>query len=401
MKQGTYKILVVDDEPDVEPLVLQRMRRDIRSRKYEFVFAHNGVEAVELLNKDEDIDMVISDINMPQMDGLTLLEQISEINPNIRSIIVSAYGDMKNIRTAMNRGAFDFVTKPLDFGDLRVTIERTLRHMEEWREALSSRDKLVALQNELDVASGIQQSILPTVFPSRDDYQIYASMEPARNVGGDFFDVVRLEGNRVGLAIADVSDKGVPAALFMMSSRTWMKGAAISSPEPGTVLGEVNALLHEDNETQMFVTVLYAVYDPETGEFTYASGGHDAPLLVHPDGSSELLPLTGGIALGIVSDLAYGQNSVVLDHGDTLVLYTDGVTEAMNGEGEQFGIERLRKVFSNRAPKDANEAAHKIFEAVNTFADSAAQSDDITCLTYAEVRLPIDRKIIVKDRGIA
>ena len=388
MKQGTYKILVVDDEPDVEPLVLQRMRRDIRSRKYEFVFAHNGVEAVELLNKDEDNDMVISDINMPQMDGLTLLEQISEINPNIRSIIVSAYGDMKNIRTAMNRGAFDFVTKPLDFGDLRVTIERTLRHMEEWREALSSRDKLVALQNELDVASGIQQSILPTVFPSRDDYQIYASMEPARNVGGDFFDVVRLEGNRVGLAIADVSDKGVPAALFMMSSRTWMKGAAISSPEPGTVLGEVNALLHEDNETQMFVTVLYAVYDPETGEFTYASGGHDAPLLVHPDGSSELLPLTGGIALGIVSDLAYGQNSVVLDHGDTLVLYTDGVTEAMNGEGEQFGIERLRKVFSDRAPKDANEAAHKIFEAVNTFADGAAQSDDITCLTIRRSETP-------------
>ena len=388
MKQGTYKILVVDDEPDVEPLVLQRMRRDIRSRKYEFVFAHNGVEAVELLNKDEDIDMVISDINMPQMDGLTLLEQISEINPNIRSIIVSAYGDMKNIRTAMNRGAFDFVTKPLAFGDLRVTIERTLRHMEEWREALSSRDKLVALQNELDVASGIQQSILPTVFPSRDDYQIYASMEPARNVGGDFFDVVRLEGNRVGLAIADVSDKGVPAALFMMSSRTWMKGAAISSPEPGTVLGEVNALLHEDNETQMFVTVLYAVYDPETGELTYASGGHDAPLLVHPDGSSELLPLTGGIALGIVSDLAYGQNSVVLDHGDTLVLYTDGVTEAMNGEGEQFGIERLRKVFSDRAPKDANEAAHKIFEAVNTFADGAAQSDDITCLTLRRSETP-------------
>ena len=364
------------------------MRREIRSRKYEFVFAHNGVEAVELLNKDESIDMVISDINMPQMDGLTLLEEISEINPNIRSIIVSAYGDMKNIPTAMNRGAFDFVTKPLDFGDLRVTIERTLRHMEEWREALSSRDKLVALQNELDVASGIQQSILPTVFPSRDDYQIYASMEPARNVGGDFFDVVRLEGNRVGLAIADVSDKGVPAALFMMSSRTWMKGAAISSPEPGTVLGEVNALLHEDNETQMFVTVLYAVYDPETGEFTYASSGHDAPLLVHPDGSSELLPLTGGIALGIVSDLAYGQNSVVLDHGETLVLYTDGVTEAMNGEGEQFGIERLHKVFSDRAPKDANEAAQKIFEAVNTFADGAAQSDDITCLTLRRSETP-------------
>ena len=298
MKEATYKILVVDDEPDVEPLILQRMRRDIRSRKYEFVFALNGVEAIKVLNRDEDIDMVISDINMPQMDGLTLLGQIAEVNPNIRSIIISAYGDMKNIRTAMNRGAFDFVTKPLDFGDLRVTIDRTLRHLEEWRDALESRDKLVALQNELDVASGIQKSILPTEFPASKEYQVYASMEPARNVGGDFFDVVKLENNRIGLAIADVSDKGVPAALFMMSSRTWMKGAAISTPEPAEVLEEVNALLHEENETQMFVTVLYAVYDPETGEFTYSSGGHDAPLLVRSDGSAELLPLTGGIRAG-------------------------------------------------------------------------------------------------------
>ena len=381
MKQATYKILVVDDEPDVEPLILQRMRRDIRSRKYEFVFALNGVEAINVLNQDEDIDMVISDINMPQMDGLTLLGQIAEMNPNIRSIIISAYGDMKNIRTAMNRGAFDFVTKPLDFGDLRVTIERTLSHLEEWREALDSRDKLVALQNELNVASGIQKSILPTEFPASKEYQVYASMEPARNVGGDFFDVVRLENDRIGLAIADVSDKGVPAALFMMSSRTWMKGAAISSPEPGVVLEEVNALLHEDNETQMFVTVLYAVYNPETGEFTYASGGHDAPLLIRPDGTTELLPLTGGIALGIIPDVEYKQNTITIDPGETLVLYTDGVTEAMNNEGEQFGIQRLHEVFQNSIPADSDEAAEMIFDAVSTFAGGAAQSDDITCLT--------------------
>ena len=381
MRQAAYKILVVDDEPDVEPLILQRMRRDIRRRKYEFVFAQNGIEAIDVLNENDDIDMVISDINMPQMDGLTLLGQISEINPNIRSIIVSAYGDMKNIRTAMNRGAFDFVTKPLDFGDLRVTIERTLSHLEEWREALASRDKLVALQNELDVASGIQKSILPTMFPSSAEYQVYATMVPARNVGGDFFDVVRLENDCVGLTIADVSDKGVPAALFMMSSRTWMKGAAISSPEPRMVLEEVNALLHEDNETQMFVTVLYAVYDPETGELTYACGGHDAPLLVRADGRTELLPLTGGIALGIIPDLEYNQNTVTLNPGDTLVLYTDGVTEAMNASGEQFGIQRLQNIFETQAPGDSNEAAHMIFEAVQTFADGAAQSDDITCLT--------------------
>jgi len=388
VSQATYKILVVDDEPDVEPLVLQRMRRDIRRRKYEFVFAQNGVEALDVLSRDDDIDMVISDINMPQMDGLTLLGQIAELNPDIRSIIVSAYGDMQNIRTAMNRGAFDFVTKPLDFGDLRLTIERTLRHLEEWREALASRDKLVALQNELDVASGIQQSILPTAFPRGENYQVFANMEPARNVGGDFFDVVSLEDDRIGLAIADVSDKGVPAALFMMSSRTWMKGAAIGNPEPAEVLEEVNSLLHEGNETQMFVTALYAVYTPETGEFTYASGGHDAPLLVRADGSSELLPLTGGIALGIIPGFEYGQNTVTLNPGETIVLYTDGVTEAMNNEGEQFGVERMREVFVESVPKNSDDATRAIFDAVNAFAAGAAQSDDITCLTLCRSETP-------------
>ena len=379
--QQSYKILVVDDEPDLEPLMLQRMRRNIRAGRYEFVFAHNGVEALERLNQDEDIDMVLSDINMPQMDGLTLLEQIPKVDPNVRSVIISAYGDMKNIRTAMNRGAFDFVTKPLDFEDLQVTIDRTLRHLTEWREALSSRDKLVALQNELDVASEMQQSILPTQLPRGSDYQAFANMEPARNVGGDFFDVLRLENGRVGLAIADVSDKGVPAALFMMSSRTLLKGAAIGSGDPGKVLREVNDLLHEDNETAMFVTVLYAVYDPANGELTYANGGHNTPLIVHADGSSTLLPLTNGIALGLIPDLQYRQDTVAVSPGDTVVLYTDGVTEAMNGKDEEFGVERLREIFAEAPPQNAQEANQAVFEAVHAFAGDTPQSDDITCLT--------------------
>ena len=379
--QQTYKILVVDDEPDLEPLILQRMRRDIRARRYEFVFAHNGVEALERLNADDDIDMVLSDINMPQMDGLTLLSQIPDVNPNIRSVIISAYGDMKNIRTAMNRGAFDFVTKPLDFSDLRVTIERTLQHLMEWREALSSRDQLVALQNELDVASKMQQSILPTQFPQGPTYQIFAHMAPARNVGGDFFDILPLEKGRIGLAIADVSDKGVPAALFMMSSRTLLKGAAIGAEHPGEVMREVNSLLFDDNETSMFVTVLYAVYDPASGEFTYASGGHDAPLVVHADGSSTLLPLTGGVVLGIVPDFSFQQRAVTIAPGDTVILYTDGVTEAMNSELEEFGIERLRQVFAASPPTDSRQANRTLFDAVSSFAGDTPQSDDVTCVT--------------------
>ncbi len=377
---GSYKILVVDDEPDLEPLILQRMRRNIRAGRYAFVFAHNGVEALEVLQRDPDIDMVVSDINMPQMDGLTLLEQIPKVDPNIRSIIVSAYGDMRNIRTAMNRGAFDFVTKPLDFEDLQITIERTLTHMEEWKEALLARDKLVALQNELNVASKMQQAILPTVFPEGVNFDVYGNMIPARNVGGDFFDVINLEKDRIGLAVADVSDKGVPAALFMMSSRTLLKGAAIGRGAPGNVLSEVNDLLNEDNDTIMFVTLLYTVYDPSTGDLTYANGGHSNPLVVHSDGSSTELPLTGGIALGVVPGLEYAQKDVIIEPGDTLVLYTDGVSEAMNSEGEEFGVDRLRQIFVGQPPSSARMANEAILRAVADFAGETPQSDDVTCL---------------------
>ena len=375
-----YKILVVDDEPDLETLILQRMRRSIRSGQYEFVFAHNGVEALDILGEDDTIDMVLSDINMPKMDGLTLLEQMPSVDPNLRAVIISAYGDMKNIRTAMNRGAFDFITKPLDFDDLRVTIDRTLRHLAEWREAVSARDKLVAIQNELDVANKMQQSILPTDFPANVHMGTYGNMEPARNVGGDFFDIIRLEDGKIGLAIADVSDKGVPAALFMMSCRTLLKGAAIGSHNPGEALTMVNDLVQERNDAGMFVTLFYGVYDPSSGTLTYANGGHDSPLIVHADGSSVSIPPTEGIALGVLPGLEYQQNSVTLSPNDTLVLYTDGVTEAMNSRGEQFTLKRLIEIFKNDPPMDPKEVSEVVFDAVREFAGDTSQSDDITCL---------------------
>ena len=205
-------------------------------------------------------------------------------------------------------------------------------------------------------------------------------MAPARNVGGDFFDVILLESDKLGLAVADVSDKGVPAALFMMSSRTLLKGSAIGHGAPGDVLSEVNDLLNEDNETFMFVTVVYAVFDPPTGDVTYANGGHNNPLLVRSDGSSEELPMTGGIALGVMPGLEYRQNSVTLSPGETLVLYTDGVSEAMNSQGEEFGVERLQRIFLDHPPTSARQANEAILKAVSDFAGDTPQSDDVTCL---------------------
>ena len=152
--EGPHRILIVVDEPDLEPLILRRMRRKIRLSQYSFLFAQNGVQALEQLNEHPDVDIVISDISMPEMDGLTLLEQIRKVDPNIRAIIVSAYGDMKNIRTAMRRGAVGFITKPIDFDDFEETIERTVVQLKEWKVALLARDAMVASQPESTTATG-------------------------------------------------------------------------------------------------------------------------------------------------------------------------------------------------------------------------------------------------------
>ena len=375
-----FHILVVDDEPDVEPLVRQRMRRHVRAGKYRLHFAGDGAEALEVLSREACIDMVVTDINMPRMDGLALLSRIPTVDPDIKCIVVSAYGDMRNIRIAMNRGAFDFVSKPIDFDDLEVTIERAQAHIAQWKETLESRDKLTALQKELDLANGMQQSILPVDFPNGDGYDVHGSMAPARNVGGDFFDIVTLEHGQIGLAVADVSDKGVPAALFMMSSRALLKGAAIGHGDPDKVLTEVNNVLHADNRDVMFVTVLYAAYVPETGSLTYASGGHCAPLVVHADGSCTELPGTDGVVLGLAADVDYTQREAALKRGETLIMYSDGVTEARNSHGEKFGTERLKGLFERTVPTSAQEANAAVLKAVTDFAGGHPQIDDITCL---------------------
>ena len=380
-----HRILVVDDEVDVEPFILGRMREEIRSGLYTFVFAHDGVEALKILKGDERIDVVICDINMPRMDGLTLLSEISQLDTDTRSVIVSAYGDMDNIRAAMNRGAFDFLTKPIDFRDLRVTIARTLADLQMWRAAMATRAKLVTLQNELSVAADIQRSILPTVFPSGPGYRIHAEIYPARNVGGDFFDLTALYGGRIGLAAADVSDKGVPAAMFMMSSRTLLKVVTVAASDPGDALTEVNRLLCDENESMMFVAVLYGVYDPDSGEFVYANGGYNPPVLVHADGSSEVLPGTNGMVLGIEEGFEYGVRSAALNPGDTLVLYSDGVTHTVNEAGEEYGLDRLRGVLEDLPSRHADEVIGSIFGSVREFAGKVPRSDDLTCLTLCRI----------------
>src|SRR3989304_8556341 len=186
------KIVVVDEEPDLRHLILQKFRGKIKAKEYEFLFAGDGSEALTVIGNNDSINLVLTDINMPIMDGLTLLLKINELsNRLLRSVIVSAYGDMENIRTAMNRGAYDFITKPIDLKDLELTIEKSLKEIEEYKIVLSAHDKLIAFKEELDIATTIQTSILPKTFPAfpdRKEFDIYAKMIPAKEVGGDLYD---------------------------------------------------------------------------------------------------------------------------------------------------------------------------------------------------------------------
>ncbi|GAA4412284.1 SpoIIE family protein phosphatase [Nibrella viscosa] len=382
------KILSVDDELDMEMLIQQRFRRQIRDKRFEFVFAHNGTEALEKLSEDKGIDMILSDINMPGMDGLTFLSKINDLsNPLLKAVMVSAYGDMENIRTAMNRGAFDFITKPINFEDLEITINKTIEHIEMLVQLQKGRDQYIAIQKDLQIANGIQQSMLPKkfpAFPNRTDVDLHAFLEPAKTVGGDLFDFFLMDDGRLFFIVGDVSDKGIPAALFMAITKAIFK-SHFANETCGDICDEVrqvNKFLCQDNSSFMFVTAFLGILNLKTGEIEYIDAGHEPPLILRKDGAVEVMKKKGGLALAIDDMFEYTSHTVMLNPGDALFLYTDGATDANNILGQRFGLERIQRLIAPLAiagkPQEINDLFYK---EVKEFIGDFAQFDDITVMT--------------------
>ena len=380
------KILSVDDEMDLELLLTQYFRRKIRKGEYEFVFAHNGLEALTMMLKHPDIEIILSDINMPEMDGLTLLAKINEMrNPALKVIMVSAYGDMGNIRQAMNNGAFDFATKPIDLDDLSVTIEKAIEQIDYVHKMQVEHQQLESLKTDLAVASEIQQAILPRVFPPFpelvDQIDMAALMVPAKDVGGDFYDIFRIDEDHFGFTIADVSGKGIPAAIFMAVSRTLIRATGIRGGSPSDCLTYSNKLLSSESVDCMFVTVFYGIYNIKTGEVTYCNAGHNPPYLLKSNGEVKALPLAKDPMVGAISDIEYHEESIQLEKGEMLILFTDGVTEAMNVSFAEYGDERLVAALKNAVGSNCQEMINAVKADVSEFTEEAEQSDDITMLT--------------------
>ena len=379
----TAKILIADDEADLEILILHRFRKEIRDRLYDFVFAADGARALDSLRNDPEIEVVLTDINMPGMDGLTLLSKIVDEYPLMQPVIVSAYGDMTNIRAAMNLGAFDFLTKPIDFHDFASTLDRTIRRSQLLRQSARDQKQLATLQGELSVAARIQQSILPRIdllCAGRSEVDIQAVMCPARNVGGDFYDFFFLDEDRLGFAIGDVSGEGVPAAFFMAMCRTLLKSIAMKGAMPGECLGDVNRSLVLDNQTEMFVTLFYGILDVRTGEVQYASGAHNPAYVLGPKGVRSTAEEPAGTVIGLFDDLVFETNRLRLEPSETIYIDTDGITEAMDVDRKLFGAARVEEFLARSTDRSASELIRGIIDEVRRFTGGAPQSDDQTAI---------------------
>jgi phosphoserine phosphatase RsbU/P len=242
------------------------------------------------------------------------------------------------------------------------------------QEGVAERERL---EQELDVARSIQASFIPLSPPQAEGWDIATYWRAARQVGGDFYDFVPLRAGQWGLVIADVADKGIPAALFMAMCRTLLRASAINRISPAATLQRLNELLFNDSRSDLFVTAFYAVWNPQTGEVTYASAGHNPPLLLRADGTISELH-SKGIALSVVPDARIAEHKITMQPGDMIVAYTDGVTEAMQLDYTEWSVERFKAAVAQHRGQSAQEMLQGILSAIDVFVAGAPQSDDLT-----------------------
>ena len=346
----------------------RRSRERQRHRQERFI-RREMTQLADTLDEEERVAVLAE---------LDQLEHLVRETPNNEGGVIAIADATDSASTALTRESDSLAMTALAFQKMS---DRVQSQNQSLREALAAKNAFIALQKELDIAARVQLSLLPDSILLSDTVQINGIMRPAKEVGGDFYDFFRLDRHHIGVAVADVSGKGVPAALFMVMARTLMRATAIQHVQsPGLVLERVNTFLEQNNSEDLFVTLFYGVLDERTGAFHYANGGHNPPILVNHDQANPL-QMTGGVALGMFDGLDYDDAYVDMEPGARLVLFSDGVTEAFNSSDEAFGDDRLlntaRTLPEAQGPdKDVTD----IVTAVDEFTGEAPQFDDITCV---------------------
>jgi sigma-B regulation protein RsbU (phosphoserine phosphatase) len=383
-----YKILVVDDEPDFEELIKAKFRSKIKNKEFEFVFAKNGSQALSKLKEHPDLHIVMTDINMPGIDGLALLNELPKLDRLYKAIVITAYGDMSNIRTAMNRGASEFITKPIDFNDLEHTLEKISYQFSNMEEGASIKNKRREDQQEQEVSLTLQQSMLPhnyIPFPDNHEFELLGMMLPAVQVGGDFFDFFSIDQERLGIVLADVSGKNIPSSLFMAMTRKILRSLTHKYKDTKNTIQQLNEILFIENPDNMIVSMFYGIYNIKTKELIYTNAGHVSPYIIHKNKSLTKLANYQNPALGFYemipeNNREYDQLKITLSPQDTLFLYSDGVTNAINEHDQLFSDQNLAELLKNNSDKSLADLMNLVVYEVKKFSAPADLLDDISLL---------------------
>ncbi len=275
-----------------------------------------------------------------------------------------------------------------EIGELSDDITQLAQEMDDYYTKIETITKeRERISTELDLASRIQASMLPSsfpAFPGRDEFDIFASMTPAKAVGGDFYDFYMIDDDHLCITMADVSGKGIPASLFMMISKIILKNHSMAGKSPSRILSDVNDAICDNNKEEMFVTIWLGILELSTGKLTYANAGHEYPAIRHAGGDYELVKGRHGFIVGGMPGLTYKEDSIVLEPGSSIFLYTDGVPEATAGDGSMFGLDRMIDTLNSDPDALPEKVIERVRTAVDDFVKDAEQFDDITLmsLTY-------------------
>ena len=379
-------ILVVDDESHI-----RLMMEDLLTDEYNVLTAGNGVEALEVVAEKQDvIDLVITDIMMPQMDGMSLLKEMGERYPEIGVMMISAFGNIRMAVEAMRQGAYDYIPKPLpEFDELDITIARYFEKRDlENQLHQQEQAEIQRIYRELEDARQIQQSLLPEKPPQIQGFDIAGTSLPAREVSGDFLDYLSLGGN-VGIALADVTGKSVKAAMVAAMTNGMLHAEVRGQREiwnsPKAILSQLNIALGPRLIHGMFAAMSLGILQTAEKRLLLSGAGMPYPILKRGEKIQEIE--VSGLPLGITDDAEYQESSINLEAGDLVTLYSDGVIEATSEADEMYQTERLLEVVKQaNADISAQEMVDLIVEDVTEFSGGVEPSDDITIVSLKCIR---------------
>lgn len=374
-KLSECRVLMVDDAKTNLDILVEGLKSDHR-----LSLALNGEAALQLASKNPP-DLVLLDIVMPGIDGYEVCRRLRARpeTAEVPVIFLSSLEETQNKTRGFEVGANDYLTKPFDLLEVKARV-RALLKAKAYNDAV--KEQMAA---ELRIASEIQNGMLPHDFaPMEAAYGVSmaALLAPAKEVGGDLYGVCPASPDRLVLFVGDVSGKGIPASLFMIRAITLAQLLARQVVEPEMILAHLNDELARENPSGMFVTFLCATYEPRSRKLSFANAGHCRPVLVSPNRPPEWAGGQLGTALGFEPGITFDRTETTLEDGDSLVLYSDGVTEAFNTDSECYGGPRLLAGLSDFAGKPAQDLAAGILKNVRAHAGSAPQSDDIAILVF-------------------